>query len=129
MLLRKKYCVSMGVLNLFLDLFVSCLKVLVGVGTKAKSLARTDNSSSVNMWSKRLCIMFLLYSDVYVLIELAVNLRNEDLHWFRGKRTFIDGAVYMRFSGGVGSRVPSSAFLWFCIFLRTLNASSSIRGA
>ena len=31
MLFRKKYCVSMRVLNLFQDLFVSCLKVLVGV--------------------------------------------------------------------------------------------------
>ena len=48
-----------------------------------------------------LCI-FLLHWQVYVLICLVVNLRNEDLHWFRGKRTFIDGGVYMRFSGGVG---------------------------
>ena len=53
-------------------------------------------------------------------MELAVNLRNEDLHWFSGKRTFIDGGVYIRFRGGVGSRVIiSSVFMWFCIFLRT----------
>ena len=49
MLLRKKYCVSMQVLNLFQDLFVSCLKILVGVGTEDKALVRTDNSLSVNM--------------------------------------------------------------------------------
>ena len=30
MLLWKKYCVSMRVLNLFQDLFISCLKFLVG---------------------------------------------------------------------------------------------------
>ena len=30
LLLRKKYCVSMQVLNLFQDLFVSALNVLVG---------------------------------------------------------------------------------------------------
>ena len=73
--------------------------------------------------------MCFLYWDEYILIELAVNLQNEDLHWFSEKRTFIGGAVYMRFSGGVGSRVPFSVFLWFCIFLWTPNASSSIRGA
>ena len=38
MLLRKKYCFSMQVLNLFQDLFVSCLKVFAGVGTKDKPL-------------------------------------------------------------------------------------------
>ena len=64
--------------------------------------------------------MFLLYWEVYALMELAVNLRNEDLHWFSGKRTFIDGGVYIRFRGGVGSRVIiSSVFMWFCIFLWT----------
>ena len=61
--------------------------------------------------------MFLLYWEVYVLMELAVNLRNEDLHWFSGKRTFIDGGVYMCFNGGVASRVISSVFMWFCIFI------------
>ena len=61
---------------------------------------RIENSSSVNVWLERLCIMFLLYWEVYILINLVVNLRNEDLHWFCGKRTFIDGGVYMRFSGG-----------------------------
>ena len=33
--------------------------------------------------------MFLLYWRVYALMELAVNLWNEDLHWFSGKRTFM----------------------------------------
>ena len=35
--------------------------------------------------------MFLLYWEVYVLMELVVNLQNEDLHRFSGKRNFIDG--------------------------------------
>ena len=38
-------------------------------------------------------------------MELAVNLRNEDLHWFIGKTSFTDGGVYMSFNGGIGSRV------------------------
>ena len=59
---------------------------------------RTENSSPVNVWLKRLCIMFLLCWKVYVLMTLVVNLRNEDLH----------GGVYMRFSGSVSSRVTSS---------------------
>ena len=128
MFLRKKYCVSMRVLNLFQDLFLSCLKVFVGVGTKDKPLVRSDNSSLANMSSERLCIMLLLYWEVYVLMELAVNLRNKDLHWFSGKRTFIDGSVYIRFDSGVGSRVISSVFMWFCISLQTPNVSFSIRG-
>ena len=37
MLLRKKYCVSLRVLNLFQDLFVSYLKVLVGGEKQRKS--------------------------------------------------------------------------------------------
>ena len=49
MLLEKKYCVSMRVLNLLQDLFVPYLNVFVGMGTKDKPLVRTDNSSSVNM--------------------------------------------------------------------------------
>ena len=72
--------------------------------------------------------MFLLYWEAYALMELAVNLRNEDLQWFSGKRTFIDGGVYKRFNGGVGSRVISSEFMWFCVSLRTPNVSSCIRG-
>ena len=72
--------------------------------------------------------MFLLYWKVYLLMELAVNLRNEDLHCFSGKRTFIDGGVYMRFNGGVGSMVIFSEFIWFCISLWTPNVSSNIRG-
>ena len=42
--------------------------------------------------------MFLLHWEVYVLVELAVNLQNEDLHWLCGKRTCIDASVYMRFN-------------------------------
>ena len=79
MLLRKKkYCFSVRVLKLFQDLFVSCLKLLVGVGTKEKPLVRTENSSSVNVWLERLCIMVLLYWKVYVLMDLVVNFRNGD---------------------------------------------------
>ena len=55
--------------------------------------------------------MFLLYWEVYVLMELVIKLRNEGLRWFSGKTTFIDGGVYMHFSGGVGSRVTSSVFM------------------
>ena len=51
----------MRVLNLFQDSVISCLKVLVGLGTKDKLLVRTGNSSSVNVWSEKLFIMFLLY--------------------------------------------------------------------
>ena len=123
MLLRKKYCVSMRVLNLFQDLFVSCLKIFVGVGTKDLPLVRTDNLSLVNMRSEKLCIMFLLYWEVYGLIELAVNLWNEDLHWFNGKRTFIDGGMYMHFNEGVSSRITSSVFMWFFVSLWTPNVS------
>ena len=72
--------------------------------------------------------MVLLYWEMYVLMELAVNLQNEDLHWFSGKRTFIDGDVYMRFNGGVGSRVISSEFIWFCVSLWTPNVSSCSKG-
>ena len=68
------------------------------------------------MWSERLCIKFLLYWEVYVLIDLVVNLLSGDLHWFCGKRTFIDGGVYIGFSGGIGARVITSIFMWFCIF-------------
>ena len=125
--IAKQYCVSMQVLNLFQDLFVSSLKVFVGMGRKDKSLVKTDNSSSVNMWSEKLCIMFLLYWEVHALMELAVNLRNEDLHWFSRKRTFIYGGVYMRLNGGVDSRVTSSVFILFCVSLWTTNFSSCIR--
>ena len=55
--------------------------------------------------------MFLFYRKAYVLIDLVVNLWNDDLHWFCGKRFFIDGGVYMRFNGDVGSRVTSSVFI------------------
>ena len=51
-----------------------------------------------------------------------------DLHWLSGKRTLIDGGVHIRFDGGVGSRVISFVFKWFCILLWTSNVSSWIRG-
>ena len=82
-----------------------------GGGNKDKSLVRIENSSSVNVWSEKLCIMFLLYCEVYVLMDLVVNLRNEHLHWFCGKRTFIDVGAYMRFNQEVDSRVTSSVFM------------------
>ena len=72
--------------------------------------------------------MILLYREMYVWMEMVVNLRNKDLHWFSGKSTFIDGGVYMRFSEGVGSRLPSSIFTWFCTFLWTSYVSSCVRG-
>ena len=72
--------------------------------------------------------MFLLYWELYALMELAVNLRNKDLHWFSVKRTFINGGAYMRFNEGVGSSVISSEFMWLCVSLWTPNVSSCIRG-
>ena len=56
--------------------------------TKDKPLVRTENSSSVNVWSERLFIMFLLYWEAYVLMDLVVNFRNEDLHWFSQEEGF-----------------------------------------
>ena len=53
-------------------------------------------------------------------MELAVNLQNDLQNRFalvKGKRTLINGDVYIRFNGGVGSRVISSVFMWFCILL------------
>ena len=50
-----------------------------------------------------------------------MNFRNEDLHWFSGKRTFIEGDVYICFKGGVGSRVISAVSMWFYISLWTPN--------
>ena len=58
--------------------------------------------------------MFLLYWKVYVLMDLAVNFLNEDLHYFLGKRIFTDGGVYMRHNGAVGSKVASSLSMRFC---------------
>ena len=49
MIVAKKLLCYMRVLNLLEDLFVSCLKVLAGVGANEKPLVRTDNSSSVNI--------------------------------------------------------------------------------
>ena len=101
---------------------------ICGVRTKDKSLMRTENSSLVNVWLEKFCIIFLLYWEVYVLMGLVVNLQNEDLHQFSGKRTFIDGGVYMSFSRSVGSRITSSVFMQFCIFLCAPNDFSCVRG-
>ena len=76
--------------------------------TKDKPLVRTENSSSVIVWLERLFVMYLLYWKVYVLIDLVMNLHNDDLYWFFGKKTFIDGGVYMHFNGAVDSRATSS---------------------
>ena len=59
--------------------------------------------------------MFLLYWKVHVLMVVAVNFLNEDLHWFCGKRTLIDGGEYMRLNEGVSSKVASSLPINFCI--------------
>ena len=50
-------------------------------------------------------------------MELAVNLWNENLHWFSAKRAFIEGGVCIRFNGGVDSRVISPVLIWFCVSL------------
>ena len=60
--------------------------------------------------------MFLLYQDMYVLMELVVNLQNEDLQWFSGKKSFIDGGMSMGFTEGEGSRVTIYVFMQFYIF-------------
>ena len=44
---KKVLFQHMHVLNLLQDFFISCLRVLLGLGTKNKPLVRTDNSSSV----------------------------------------------------------------------------------
>ena len=49
MLLQKGYCFNMSILKLLQDLFVSYLKVLVGVGTKDKHLVRIENFASVKV--------------------------------------------------------------------------------
>ena len=52
--LAKKECFNVCVLKLPKDLFFSCFKVLVGIGTKDKPFVRTDNSSSIKVWLERL---------------------------------------------------------------------------
>ena len=59
--------------------------------------------------------MFLFYWKLYFLVVVAVNFLNEYLQWFCGKRTLIDGGVYMRLNGGVGSKVAFSFPMQFCI--------------
>ena len=116
-LLRKKFivlaCVSWTYSRIYLFLVY---RFWWGVEQKDKPLVRTENSSSFNVWLERLSIMFWLYWEVYVLMDLVMNLRNEDLHWFYGKKNFIGGGIYVNFNGDVGSRVTFSVFVWFWIF-------------
>ena len=42
-----------------------------------------------------------------------MNFRNKDLDWFSGKRTFIDGGVYMRFNG---VKAQALLLLFSCAF-------------
>ena len=70
----------MYVLNLFQDLFICCLKILVWMEIKDKLLVRTENSSSVIVWLERLFVMYLLYWKVYVSMDLVMNLQNDDLY-------------------------------------------------
>ena len=78
-----------------------------GVGTKDKPLVRTESSSSVKVWLEKCFLNHVFwYWKVYVLMIAAVDFPDEDLHWFCGKRTLIDG-VYMRLHGGVGSKIAS----------------------
>ena len=109
----KKKTFSMRVLSLLQDLFISCLKVLVGLRTRDKPLLRTENLFLV-LWSERLFTMFLLYWEVYVLMGLIINFRNENLHCF-WERVLLLMVVYVCFNRGVGPRV-TSLLMWFCIF-------------
>ena len=74
--------------------------------------------------------MFLFYWELYALLELVENLQNEDLHWFSEKRIFIDGGVYMRISGRVGSRNASSVIFIFLsrFFFTNTHESHDCRG-
>ena len=73
--------------------------------------------------------MFLLHWEVYALMELAVNLWNEDLHWFNGRRSFIYCGVHMGFNGDVGSRVIGFAFSYgHQMFLLVSRVSKDSRG-
>ena len=67
----------MYVLNLFQDLFICYLKILVWMETKDKLLVRTGNSSSVIVWLEWL---FVMYWKVYVSMDLVMNLQNDDLY-------------------------------------------------
>ena len=49
--------------------------------------------------------MFLLHWEVYVLMFVVVDFLNEHLHWFCGKRTLIDGGVYIRLNEGKALRL------------------------
>ena len=65
MLLQKKYCVSIRVLNLFQDLFVSCLKVLVRVRAKDKPLVKTENPCQL-MCDRRGCVSCFFCTGKYM---------------------------------------------------------------
>ena len=74
MLFRKKKLCYMHVPHISGFIY---LRLWWGVGTKHKPLVRTKNSSLVNVWSEKLCIVFSFYWEVYVLINLVVNFQNE----------------------------------------------------
>ena len=42
--------------------------------------------------------MFLLFWEVYVLVVVAVNFLNEDLHWFCGRKTSTVGGIHIHAS-------------------------------
>ena len=105
----------MRVLNLFQDLLASSLKIFVGVGAKVKPLVRNDNSPQL-IFDKRGCVL------CFCCVRKCM------LSWFSGKRTFIDGSVYLRFNVGlIGCRIIFSEFMWFCVSLRTPNICSCSR--
>ena len=61
----------------------------------------------------KICSFLRIWSHLLkkFLTENFIFCAVEDLHWFCGKLTFIDGGVYMHFNGGVGSRVTSSLLM------------------
>ena len=92
MLLRKKIfvltCVSWTYYRFYL---FPVQRFWWGWEQKNKSLVRTEKSWSVNVWSERLCIMFLLCWEVYVLMDIfrkfsesdfALVLLEEDFYWW-----------------------------------------------
>ena len=88
-ILFQNACFKLALVFIFL-LFES----FSGVVTKDKPLVITENSSSVKVWYH-----IFLYWKVYILMIAAMNFLNEDLHWFSGKKTLIDGGVYMHLNG------------------------------
>ena len=57
------------------------------------------------------CVSVLVVLGGVCFDGFVVNLRNENLHWFYGKKNFIGGGIYVSFNGDVGSRVTFSVFV------------------